>query len=146
MMHYHLPRAIPSTSEHTSGKETPPIRKVNGSDSASAPFSAEKDKGERDREKHKPKRKDRRDHDRAIGPARMRMLTLVVRGRTMPRRQRRRHLPNPKWTRRVHLPQVPIPARRAHAPRAQVPARQPPASRVDIPGRCSCAYKALQMR
>lgn len=57
------PRAVPSTSEPTSGKETPPI-KVNGSDSASAPGSADKDKGERDREKHKPKRKDRRDHDR----------------------------------------------------------------------------------
>lgn len=54
------PRAIPSTSEPTSGKETPPTLKVNGSDSASAPGSAEKDKGE----KHKPKRKDRRDHDR----------------------------------------------------------------------------------
>ncbi|KAF8490950.1 hypothetical protein F5888DRAFT_1637849 [Russula emetica] len=61
------PRAVPSTSEPTSGKETPPILKVNGSDSASALGSAEKDKGERDREKsekHKPKRKDRRDHDR----------------------------------------------------------------------------------
>ena len=57
-------RAVPSTSEPASGKETPPIVKVNGSDSASAPGSAEKDKGERDREKHKPKRKDRRDHDR----------------------------------------------------------------------------------
>jgi Protein of unknown function (DUF2433) len=56
------PRAVPSTSQPTSGKETPPILKVNGSDSASAPGSA--DKGERDREKHKPKRKDRRDHDR----------------------------------------------------------------------------------
>lgn len=54
------PRAIPSTSEPTSGKETPPTLKINGSDSASAPGSAEKDKGE----KHKPKRKDRRDHDR----------------------------------------------------------------------------------
>ncbi|KAI0273103.1 hypothetical protein BGY98DRAFT_1120327 [Russula aff. rugulosa BPL654] len=50
-------RAVPSTSEPASGKETPPIVKVNGSDSA-------EDKGERDREKHKPKRKDRRDHDR----------------------------------------------------------------------------------
>jgi hypothetical protein len=59
------PRAVPSTSRPASGKETPPIVKVNGSDSASAPGSAEKDKGERDREKHKPnKRKDRRDHER----------------------------------------------------------------------------------
>jgi uncharacterized protein DUF2433 len=63
------PRAVTSTSEPTSGKETPPVSKVNGSDSASAstPGSAEKDKSERDRErfeKHKPKRKDRRDHDR----------------------------------------------------------------------------------
>lgn len=60
------PRAVPSTSEPTSGKETPPILKVNGGDSTSAPGSAEKDKGERDREKHKPnKRKDnRKDHDR----------------------------------------------------------------------------------
>lgn len=60
-------RAVPSTSEPTSGKETPPILKVNGSDSTLAPGSAEKEKGERDRErleKHKPKRKDRRDHDR----------------------------------------------------------------------------------
>jgi hypothetical protein len=55
-------RAMPSTSEPASGKETPPIVKVNGSD-ATAPGSAEKDKGERDREKHKPKR-NRRDHDR----------------------------------------------------------------------------------
>jgi hypothetical protein len=55
-------RAVPSTSEPTSGKETPPILKVNGGDSTSAPGSAEKEKGERDREKlekHKPKRKDR---------------------------------------------------------------------------------------
>jgi hypothetical protein len=58
------PRAVPSISGPTSGKETPPILKVNGGDSTSAPGSAEKDKGERDREKHKPKRKDRRDHDR----------------------------------------------------------------------------------
>lgn len=63
------PRIVPSTSEPTSGKETPPVLKVNGSDSASAstPGSAEKDKGERDRErseKHKNKRKERRDHDR----------------------------------------------------------------------------------
>ncbi len=62
------PRAVTSTSEPTSGKETPPASKVNGSDSASAstPGSAEKDKSERDRErfeKHKPKRKDR-NHDR----------------------------------------------------------------------------------
>ena len=63
------PRVVPSTSEPTSGKETPPDSKVNGSDSTSAsiPGSAEKDKGERDRErpeKPKPKRKDRKDHDR----------------------------------------------------------------------------------
>ena len=61
------PRAIPSTSDPTSGKETPPVLKVNGSDSASAPGSGEKDKGERDRErldKHRPKKKDRKDHDR----------------------------------------------------------------------------------
>ena len=65
------PRVVPSTSEPSSGKETPPETKVNGSDSASAstPGSAEKDKGERDRdrerpEKPRPKRKDRKDHDR----------------------------------------------------------------------------------
>lgn len=67
------PRIVPSTSEPTSGKETPPVLKVNGSDSASAstPGSVEKDKGERDRDrdrersdKHKNKRKERRDHDR----------------------------------------------------------------------------------
>ncbi len=63
-------RTAPSTSEPASGKETPPVTKVNGSDSttASTPGSAEKDKGERDRErseKHKPKRKDhRKDRDR----------------------------------------------------------------------------------
>ena len=64
------PRAAHSASETTSGKETPPVVKVNGSDSASAstPGSTEKDKGERGRERfekhNKPKRKDRRDHDR----------------------------------------------------------------------------------
>jgi hypothetical protein len=63
------PRVVPSTSEPISGKETPPVPKVNGSDSASAstPGSAEKDKGERDREssqKYKSKRKERKDHDR----------------------------------------------------------------------------------
>jgi len=63
-------RTAPSTSEPASGKETPPVTRVNGSDSATAstPGSAEKDKGERDRErseKHKPKRKDhRKDRDR----------------------------------------------------------------------------------
>lgn len=61
-------RILPS-SEPTSGKETPPIPKVNGSDSASAstPGSAEKDKGEQDRDrsdKPKFKRKERRDFDR----------------------------------------------------------------------------------
>jgi hypothetical protein len=63
------PRAVPSTSEPVSGKETPPVTRVNGSDSvnASTPGSAEKDKGERDREKsekHKPRRRERRDRDR----------------------------------------------------------------------------------
>ncbi|KAH9963341.1 hypothetical protein BC827DRAFT_1266618 [Russula dissimulans] len=60
-------QALPSASAPASGKETPPIAKVNGSDSTtSTPGSAEKDKGEREKEKHKPRRKDRkdRDHDR----------------------------------------------------------------------------------
>lgn len=60
---------VPSTSEPASGNQTPPVAKVNGSDSAtsSTPGSAEKDKGDRGRErseKHKPKRRDRKDHDR----------------------------------------------------------------------------------
>ena len=60
---------VPSTSEPASGKETPPVTKVNGSDSAAAstPGSAEKDKGERDRERsdrYKVKRKDQKGRDR----------------------------------------------------------------------------------
>jgi len=56
-------RALPSASAPASGKETPPITKLNGSDSTtSTPGSAEN----REKEKHKPRRKDRkdRDHDR----------------------------------------------------------------------------------
>ncbi|KAI0250535.1 hypothetical protein BJV78DRAFT_1218426 [Lactifluus subvellereus] len=64
------PQAAPSTSEPASGKETPPIARLNGSDSATAstPGSVEKDKGERDREKterFKAKRKERKERDRA---------------------------------------------------------------------------------
>jgi hypothetical protein len=60
---------VPSTSEPASGKGTPPVAKVNGSDSAtvSTPGSAEKDKGERDRErseKYKAKRNQRKGRDR----------------------------------------------------------------------------------
>lgn len=63
------PQAVPSTSDPASDKETPPLTKVNGSDSATAstPGSVDKDKGERDRErseKYKHKRKDRKDRDR----------------------------------------------------------------------------------
>jgi len=63
------PQAAPSTSEPTSGKETPPIAKLNGSDSATAstPGSVEKDKSERDREKtekFKAKKKERKERDR----------------------------------------------------------------------------------
>jgi hypothetical protein len=60
------PQAAPSTSEPRSGVETPPVVKVNGSDSATAstPGSVEKDKGERDREKaekFKAKKKERKE-------------------------------------------------------------------------------------
>lgn len=63
------PQAAPSTSEPASGKETPPIARLNGSDSATAstPGSVEKDKGERDREKaerFKAKKKERKERDR----------------------------------------------------------------------------------
>lgn len=58
---------VPSTSEPASGHQTPPVAKVNGSDSttSSTPGSAEKGDRGRDRsEKYKPKRRERKDHDR----------------------------------------------------------------------------------
>jgi hypothetical protein len=64
--------AHPSTSEPASGKNTPPVTKVNGSDSATAstPGSAEKDKSERERERserYKLRKKERKGRDRDHG-------------------------------------------------------------------------------
>ncbi|KAI9466588.1 hypothetical protein BJY52DRAFT_1232967 [Lactarius psammicola] len=57
----------PSTSDPASGKETPPVVKVNGNESATAstPGSAEKERNREKAEKHKAKKKERKERDHA---------------------------------------------------------------------------------
>jgi hypothetical protein len=60
-------QGAPSTSDPASGKETPPVVKVNGNESGSAstPGSTERERNREKADKHKPKRKERNQRDHA---------------------------------------------------------------------------------
>lgn len=60
-------QGAPSISDPASGKETPPIVKVNGNESATAstPGSAEKERNREKTEKYKAKKKERKERDHA---------------------------------------------------------------------------------